>query len=200
MSAAADILAMGVEKQEVKKDYNPKKFIVWLFSISISMIFAALTSAFVVRRAEGNWLEFDLPVQLLWSTLAIVLSSGFMFYAQRSIKTDNMNGVKIGLILTTILGLVFSYLQYLSWTQLHLDGIYFTGPTSNPGGSFIYVIIWTHLFHIVTGVVYLLLILISSLMNILSSSNSSSLQSCAVYWHFLGLLWIYLYLFLHFFH
>ena len=183
-----------------KVNIDAKKLIVWLFTVSISMIFAALMSAFIVRRSEGNWLEFDLPIQLLWSTIAIVISSVFMFYAQFNLKSNNNDKVKIGLTSAFILGIIFSYFQYLSWTQLHIDGIYLTGPTSNPSGSFIYVLIWTHLFHIVTGLIFLFIVLVRSLSNKLVLIKSSILESCAVYWHFLGLLWICLYLFLYLYH
>jgi len=193
-------MSEAIQIENSKFSVEPKKLIVWLFSISISMIFAALTSAYIVRRAEGNWLEFNLPNQLLLSTIVIVISSAVLYIAQRSFKTDNKKAVQISLAITLVLGLVFSYLQYLSWTQLHLDGIYFTGPTSNPSGSFIYVLIWTHLFHIVTGLLYLIIVLYKSFNLKLFVANSTVLESCAVYWHFLGLLWIYLYLFLYFYH
>jgi cytochrome c oxidase subunit 3 len=84
---------------------EPKKFVVWLFIVAIVMLFAGLTSAYIVRMGEGNWYKFDLPVQFLYSTIVIVVSSGTMIWAYRSAKNDDIPQVKMALILTFILGI-----------------------------------------------------------------------------------------------
>jgi cytochrome c oxidase subunit III len=173
---------------------NPKKFIVWLFIVSIVMIFAALTSAYMVRRAEGNWLEFELPSVLLIDTLIIVLSSVFLHWAYLSAKKDNLLLVKLGIGGALFLGLTFLVGQYAAWADLVNMGVYFVG---NPAGSFLYVLTGMHAFHLITGLVYLAIVLRLTFNFKVHSKNLSQLEMCMTYWHFLGGLWIYLYFFLH---
>nr|WP_317128827.1 cytochrome c oxidase subunit 3 [Hymenobacter elongatus] len=164
--------------------------------ISITMIFAAYTSAYIVRREEGNWLEFDLPASLLYTTVIIALSSATMQWAWLSARKDEVRRVQIGIGLTFILGLVFLVGQWNVWGDLVDNKIFFGGVDANPSGSFLYVLTGVHGFHLITGLIFLLIVLRKSLNYQVHSRQMLSIGNVTIYWHFLGALWLYLYLFL----
>ena len=175
---------------------NPKKFLLWLLIVSIVMMFGAFTSAYIVRRAEGNWLEFDLPAGFLVSTVLIVLSSVTMQAAYFAARKDNLLLLRGMLAVTLLLGLGFLLSQWSSWGELVQNNIFFGGRTSNPAGSFVYVLSGVHAFHLVTGLLFLIIVLISALRYSIHSRNMLRMEMCTTYWHFLGGLWVYLYAFL----
>lgn len=189
-------MASAIQQQNTSSGVHPLKFSLWLIIMSIIMMFAAFTSAYIVRKEEGNWLEFDLPSNLVLNTVFIVLSSVFMQWALRSARKDNLKQVKIGLILTGLLGLAFLVGQWESWVDLVGRKIYFGGSDANPSGSFLYVLMGVHGFHLVTGLLFVLIVLISSLKFKVHSRNLLRIELCNVYWHFLTGLWLYLFLFL----
>lgn len=175
---------------------HPLKFTLWLIIISILMMFGAFTSAYIVRREEGNWLEFDLPGTLMFSTIIILLSSVTMQWAYVAAKNNNLKTVKLMVLLTMVLGIAFLYGQVNAWGELVHNNVYFGGADSNPAGSFLYVLTGVHGFHLVTGLIFLLMVLIASLKYKVHSKNMLRIQLCTTYWHFLGGLWLYLYFFL----
>ncbi len=188
----ADIRIVEETKQPLTM--NPKKFALWLFMVSIVMIFAALTSAYIVRQDVGNWKYFELP-NLFWvNSGVIIVSSLTMHWAYLSAKKDNLESVKIATILTTILGIAFMAGQILAGEALISEKIHFTG--GNTSESFVYVLAGLHFFHVLGGVVYLLILLNSALRLRIHSKNLNQIEMCATYWHFLGGLWLYLFLFL----
>jgi cytochrome c oxidase subunit III len=182
-----------VEEAKKPLSMNPKKFGLWLFLVSVVMIFAALTSAYIVRQADGDWLYFELP-QLFWYTSAIIIVSSItMHWALISARKDNLEAVKIATGLTSLLGLLFLVGQFYGWTELVENSVYFVG---NPSGSFVYVITGLHGVHLVSGVIVLLIVLIATLRYKVHSKSLSLIEMCATYWHFLGGLWLYLFIFL----
>jgi len=182
-----------IEGAEQPISMHPKKFALWLFIVSVVMVFAGLTSAYIVRQAEGNWLEFNLPEIFYYSTGIIILSSVTMHWAYTSAKDDNMSMLKIAMALTTVLGIVFLATQWYSWVALVDRDVYFVG---NPSGSFLYVFTGLHALHLISGVIFLIIVLISSLNYKVHSQNMARMEMCTTYWHFLGGLWIYLFMFL----
>jgi len=172
---------------------NPKKFMMYLAIASIIMIFAAFTSGYIVRRAEGNWLTFDLPAMFNISSILIVLSSLTMHWAFLSAKKNQIGTLKIAISITAILGAAFCYTQLLGWREMVSIGVYLTG---NPSGSFVYVISLVHALHLFGGLVFLSIVLIKSFQLKVHSQNMLSIELCAMYWHFLDLLWLYLFIFL----
>ncbi len=172
---------------------NTSKFIVWLFIVTIVMLFAALTSAYIVKQSDGNWLNYNLPGMFWITSTIIVVSSITMQLALKSAKEDRFNGLKVYLILTTILGLAFLFGQYQSWKQLVEMDVYFVG---NPAGSFLYVLTGLHAVHIISGLVFLLIVIGSSFKLKIHSKSLIRIEMCTTYWHFLGGLWLYLFLFL----
>ncbi len=185
------------EEVEQPISMHPKKFAMWLFIVSVIMIFAGLTSAFIVRQSEGNWLEYDLPGIFWYTSGIILLSSIFMHWAYISAKKDQLDNLKIALGITTILGLAFLVGQWFSWVALVDMDVYFVG---NPGGSFLYVLTGVHALHLISGVIFLIIVLISSFKYKVHSKRLVKLEMCATYWHFLGGLWLYLFMFLLFNH
>ena len=175
------------------------KPLLWIGIVSIVMLFAGLTSAYVVRAQNGNWLVFQLPPILLISTAIIVTSSLTMFLAQKAIKKNNFQLTSIALLLTLLLGIAFFYTQYAGWKELSAQGIYFAGKFSNASGSFLIVIAFLHLLHMIGGLIALTVSLTKSLLKKYSSSDSLGIELTAIYWHFLDILWVYLFLFLYFY-
>jgi cytochrome c oxidase subunit III len=172
---------------------HPRKFLLWLFIVSIVMIFASLTSAYVVKQSEGAWLIFDLPQAFVYSSIVVLLSSATMQWAYWAAKKDNLSQIKIAVGATLALSLVFLIVQYLGWGQLVDQQVFFVG---NPAGSFIYVLTGLHAFHLAAGIVFLIIVLISTLRFKVHSKSMTQIEMCTTFWHFLSGLWIYLYLFL----
>jgi cytochrome c oxidase subunit 3 len=172
---------------------HPKKFALWLFIVTVVMIFAAFTSAHIVRQADGDWLIYDLPTMLWYTSAIILLSSVFMQWAYMAAKKDKPEQVKLALAITTVLGILFLVGQVKVWGQLVDNNIYFNG---NPAGSFLYVFTFVHALHLVSGVIYLIYMLISSYKYKVHAKNMLNMEMCSTWWHFLGGLWIYLFIFL----
>lgn len=175
------------------------KPLLWIGIVSIIMLFSGLTSAYIVRADNGNWLVFQLPSIAMVSTAIIITSSLTMLLAQLSIKKDNFKATSLFLFITFVLGIAFTFTQYLGWKELTMQGIYFLGKYSNASGSFLYVITVLHILHLAGGLWALLITLIKSLRKRYNSSNYLGIELCSIYWHFLDVLWIYLFLFLYFF-
>lgn len=189
-----DILLEEKEFQKAKRKKVAKPLL-WISMISIIMLFAGLTSAVIVRKGDGNWLNFELPEAFTWSTIIIAISSLTIFLAGRSAKSDKYSGVKLMTLLTFILGLLFVQLQFIGYDQLVENGVYFTGANHNASGSFLYIISALHIAHLVGGLIALLVVVFNAFKGRYDSKNLLGLQLCSSYWHFMGVMWIYLYFF-----
>lgn len=190
-------MIQAVNKQmidEREPGVEPKKFVLWLLLVSSIMLFAGFTSAYIVRRGEGEWVVFDLPVMFMLSTGVIVLSSVFMQWAYIAAKKDEIGQTKIALTITFALGVLFSVMQYWGWGQMVYNGIYFG--FANPSGSFVYVISGVHILHVLIGLIYLLTILVQTFRYKIHKKALRGIAMCNTYWHFVGILWIYLFVFL----
>jgi cytochrome c oxidase subunit 3 len=174
---------------------NPKKFILWLLIVASLMLFAGFTSAYIVRRGEGNWEIFNLPSMFAWNTLMIVLSSIFIQLSYSAAKKNNFVLLKSFLTLAFLLGAGFCFGQYYAWKQLIADNVFFA--FSNPSNSFVYVISGVHLFHVICGALFIFIMVVNSLQNKIHQNTLLYLNMCVTYWHFIGILWIYLYFFLY---
>ena len=172
---------------------NPKKFALWIFMASIVMLFAAFTSAYIVRQSEGNWLNFELPSVLYFSTAILIISSATMHWAYISARRDNMAMVKIATGVTLLLGVFFLLAHYSGWQSLVEQGVYFVG---NPSGSFLYILTGIHGLHIVSGLIFLIILLYSAIKYRVHSKRMLLIEMGATYWHFLDVLWVYLLIFL----
>lgn len=175
---------------------NPKKFALWLFIVSIVMIFGSLTSAYIVRQSQGNWKVFDIPSMFLYSTFVLLLSSATIQWGLFSARRDELKNAKIATIATFILSIVFLFMQLEGWKQLVSNNIHLS--FSNPSESFLYVITGLHAFHLLTGIIFIIIVLISTFRNEVHAKKLNQYEMCTTYWHFLDGLWLYLYLFLMF--
>lgn len=172
---------------------HPKKFALWLFLVTIVMIFAALTSAYIVRQSEGNWLEYDLPTIFWYTSGIVIVSSVFLQYAYSSAKKDNIAGLRTGLGLAVLFGIAFLVGQWYSWVALVDENVFFVG---NPSGSFLYVFTGLHAVHLISGVIFLIIVLISTFRYKVHSKSMDTLEMATTFWHFLAALWLYLFMFL----
>lgn len=193
-SMAADIRI--VEEAKKPRSMNPKKFALWLFMVSVIMLFGAWTSAYIVKRGEPGWSSFELPDEFWFSTSVIILSSVTMAWAHISAKKDNIDHAKLALALTTGLGVAFLAGQWMAWQRMVEMNYYFAGSSSNSSSSFIYVLSGFHGLHIISGLIFLLIVLVATFRYKVHSRNMLKMEMCSTYWHFLGGLWVYLFVFL----
>ena len=181
---------------EDKQNLKARKFLVWLFIISSFMIFAGLTSGYIVYTAGSpdRGLKTLLPDAFKYSTVIIIISSITMYMAHLSGKRLQFNKQKIYLIATILLGLVFMAVQYNAWQVLIGQGVYFVN--YNASQSFIYVFTGFHMVHILAGIFMLVNSLTGVMKNIPQVRNLFRLEVTSIFWHFIDILWIYLYVFL----
>lgn len=175
---------------------NKWKFITWLFIISIVMLFASQTSAYLVRRAEGNWIEFSIPPIFYTSTVVLLISSVLLHLALMSARKDQFPMVQRYITGALVTGLAFLVMQYFGWQELQAQGVYLKG---NPSGSFFYILSGLHGVHLVSGLGVMIAAFISARRLKIHSKSLVQLEVCNTYWHFLDLLWVYLFVFLLYF-
>ncbi|TAE73043.1 MAG: cytochrome oxidase subunit III [Bacteroidetes bacterium] len=184
------------ENKGVALSMHPRKFALWLFIVSITMMFAALTSAYIVKFTEGQPLVFDIPIMFWITSVVIIVSSLTMHLAYTAAKKNNTKNIKMFMTITSVLGVIFLVGQWYAWAELVQAGVFFAGSKSAPTGSFIYVFSGVHGIHIISGLVFLLITLRLAFQNKINSEKTSVIEMCATYWHFLDILWIYLFVFL----
>ncbi|MCV9928529.1 cytochrome c oxidase subunit 3 [Flavobacterium sp. LS1R49] len=176
------------------------KLILLFAMVSMTMMFAGLTSAFVVSKSRTDWLkDFQLPSAFYYSTLVIMGCSVTFYLAKKAIQKDNRKATTSFLLTTLALGILFVILQFVGFGQIVADGFYFTGEGSSITTTFLYVVTVTHLFHLAGGVISLLIIIYNHFKQKYNSTQTLGIELGAMYWHFLDFLWVYLFLFLYFF-
>ena len=175
---------------------QPKKFIVWLFMISSFIFFAGLTSGFIVYSGDNlaKQLSIKMPQAFIYSTILVVASSITLQWAYIQTKRLNFAKQRIGLWLTLILGIAFICSQIYGWIVLTNLGAFFT--SSNASISFVYVFTFTHILHIVAGLIIMIGAISSSYKAVPNVVNLFRMEISIVFWHFVDILWIYLYVFL----
>ena len=189
-------MEMAIENQPQEKPKIATEKVLLAIGIgSIVMLFAGLTSGYIVRQAEGNWKFFEVPSVFYISSIIILISSFTMQMAIRAVKKDDLSQVKTFLLITLGLGLAFVFSQFLGWNELVKNDVYFADKLT-PSGSFFYVITGLHLAHLAFGLLGLIITGSKSIRERYSSQNYLGISLCAIYWHFLGGLWIYLFVFL----
>ena len=190
-------LTQGTERE---KQRRAKKMMLWFGIISLIMSFAGLTSAFIVSSSREDWLkEFQLPLAFTVSTILIVISSVFMFMALRKIKANKRQETTWFLLLTLGLGIAFIVAQFVGYGQIIDSGYHFTGETSNVTMSFIYVISLLHIAHVIAGLICLIVVIYNHFKQKYNSSETLGFELAATFWHFVDILWLYLFLFFCFY-
>lgn len=174
------------------------KPMLWVSLISMVMFFAGLTSAYVISMKREDWVTFDLPQAFYTSTILIVLSSITIFLSQRFIKQEKRQFSIIFLVVTLILGIGFVWQQYVGFLELEAAGLYFTGKGSTVSTSFIIGITLMHVLHLAAGIIVLFVVLFNHLKNKYNSSDLLGFELGAIFWHFVDVLWIYLFFFFYF--
>jgi cytochrome c oxidase subunit 3 len=190
----------AVSSNEGKSRIHPHKFALWVGMGSIVMMFAGLTSAYIVRSNQANWLQFALPAIFWYSTFIIIASSVTMHLAVKSFKARDRKRYKILLTITVLLGILFAVMQFAGFWDLHKSGIQLLWQGSNPAASFLAIIIGLHALHVLGGVVVLLVIFFRAYRLKIKSYNAVPIEVAAIYWHFVDVLWIYLFIFLQLMH
>jgi len=182
-----------------EKNKRAKKMMLWFAIISLIMSFAAWTSAFIVSSTRPDWLkDFQLPDSFAVSTIVIMISSVSFILAKRALKSQNSILTTIWLVVTLALGTIFIFNQFSGFQQIINQGYNFTGPTSNVTMSYIYLIAMVHILHVVVGLICLVVVIYNHFKQKYNSDNMLGFELAATFWHFIDILWIYLFLFLYF--
>lgn len=178
-----------------KKSAKP---MLWISMISMVMFFAGLTSAYVISMKRDDWVSFDLPNAFYISTALIIASSFTIFFSQRLLKKGN-RPLSIGLLLITlVLGIAFIWYQYIGFNELRAAGLYFTGDQSTVSTSFLIGITLMHVLHLIAGVIVLLVVIYNHFKNKYKPDDLLGFELGSIFWHFVDVLWIYLFFFFYF--
>jgi len=182
-----------------EKQNRAKKMMLWFGIISLIMSFAGWTSAFVVSSTRPDWLkDFQLPQAFTLSTLIIIFSSITFILAKQALKKGNNKATMGWLWATLILGIIFIYNQFVGFAQILELGYNFTGPTSNVTMSYIFLIAFVHILHVTVGIVCLLVVIYNHFKQRYNVTKMLGFELAATFWHFVDILWLYLFLFLYF--
>lgn len=196
-----------VQEVKSKKKLHPQKFMMWLGMGSLSMAFAGLTSGYVVREAQGNWRYFHLPALFWYSTVVIMLSSVTMIMGVKAFKNRQMPKFRLLVTATLLLGILFGVMQCAGFYQLYhqvqqvtmdkqvLNQYATVRLNGNPSESFLFIIAGLHLAHILGGIIALLFVFFRAFRTNVKVYNTTGLEIVASYWHFVDILWLYLFIF-----
>lgn len=182
---------MSVQRNKI----HPHKFTLWVAIGSIIMMFAGLTSAYIVKRSQANWTMLEIPVIFWFSTITILLSSVTMQLSVRAFRERNMNKYRRLLMATAVLGFAFLVMQVVGFMQYKAMDVRLVGAGSNASYSFLLAIASLHGLHVFGGLVALVIIARKALSTRKRSYSSMPVEVMATYWHFVDILWIYLILF-----
>jgi len=195
--ATAVITKPGDDGSKRKATLDAYKLGMWLGVGGITMLFAALTSAYVVRfgeaQANNEWAIFSLPRVIWVSTIILIASSVTFELARRALKNGNTQAFGSWIAITAVLGIGFLAGQLMAWQQLRAQNVFIS---SDPHSGFFYVLTGTHGVHLICGVLGLLFVAIRR--NRYSATSRTAVEVTAIYWHFMDGLWVYLFLLLSF--
>ncbi|MFT4781006.1 MAG: cytochrome c oxidase subunit 3 [Psychroserpens sp.] len=189
-------LTQGTLKE---KNDRAKRMMLWFGIGSLIMSFAGLTSAVLVSRKREDWMtDFTMPKAFFISCVLIVISSLSFVVAKRALKNNNRSLTTAMLVLTFVLGIGFIVSQYAGFNQIVASGYYFTGEASNVTMSFIYVIAFLHILHVAAGLISLLVVIYNHFKQKYTATEMLGMELSATFWHFVDILWLFLFLFLTF--
>lgn len=192
-------MEMTIEEHK-KRSARSYKLILLFAMVSMFMMFAGLTSAFVVSKSRADWLkDFQLPTAFYYSTLVILLCSLTFHLAKKAIQKDDRNATTMYILTTLALGISFVVLQFVGFGQIVDNGYYFTGRGSSITTTFLYIVTIVHMAHLFGGIISLLIIIYNHFKQKYNSTQTLGIELGAMYWHFLDFVWVYLFLFLYFF-
>ena len=192
-------MEMSIKEHNERKGKS-YKMLLWFAMVSMFMMFAGLTSAYVVSASRPDWINnFVLPSAFTISTIVIIASSITFHLAKKAIKNDNRSLATTMLMVTLALGLTFVGTQFYGFSQVIAEGYYFTGAESTVTTSFLYIVAVVHLAHLFAGLIVLLVVIYNHFKQKYNSSQTLGIELGAMFWHFLDILWVYLFLFFYFY-
>lgn len=184
-----------LKEEDMKFNPKPKKFILWLFVVSSTIMFGGWTSFYIVFAAsKGKGHGLVLPDMFLYSTIVLLCSSVFLFLASKALRNQQIQAQRTYLWLTMALGLAFAYLQFGAWTSLYESGAVLVN--NNAAISLIYIVSGFHLLHILAGLCFIGNALYGTYRTVTIEKAQYKMEISAIFWHFIDILWIYLYVFL----
>ncbi|WP_026712666.1 cytochrome c oxidase subunit 3 [Flavobacterium daejeonense] len=194
-------MSVSITAEEQKERSAKSSKMILLFAmVSMFMMFAGLTSAFIVSKSRVDWLNnFQLPTAFYFSTAVILACSVTFHLAKKAIQQDNRSKTTAMLLATLALGVVFVISQFAGFGQIIESGYYMTGEGSSITVTFLYIIAFMHLLHLAGGIISLLIIIYNHFKQKYNSAQTLGIELGAMYWHFLDLLWVLLFLFIYFF-
>jgi cytochrome c oxidase subunit 3 len=190
-----------------KKKMHPQKFMMWVAMASMSMAFAGLTSGYLVREAQSNWRLYSLPHTFWYSTVAIAMSSITMAMGVKAFKNRAIPRFRILISVTLLLGILFGVMQFAGFYQLYhqLQPVKINGQVlnelatvrvnGNPSESFLFIIAGLHLAHLLGGIIALIIVFFRAFRMHVKTYSATGLEIIATYWHFVDILWLYLFVF-----
>ena len=191
---------MNTNDSIATKTNRAKKMMLWFGMISMSMTFAGLTSAYVVSSSRSDWIQqIELPFAFTLSTILIILSSCTFYGGLKMMQKDKIRESLLLLLVTLVLALAFVYFQFQGFSGLIDEGYYFTGPESTITTSYLYVLVLLHLAHLTAGIIIVSNVFIRALKGRYIKGNTIGFELALTFWHFLDILWVYLFLFVSFY-
>lgn len=171
---------------------HPHKFTMWVAMGSIIMMFAGLTSAYIVKSGQPAWEGVVTPMHFWYSTAAILASSLTVQMALRAFKQRNMQQYRLLIGLTVVLGILFVVLQWYGFQWMWQHGVRFKGANA---GQFLYIIAGLHALHVLGGIIALMVMAAKAFFGKTRNYNPVSIEIVSTYWHFVDALWLYLLIF-----
>jgi len=190
-------MTMTAEEHKARTGRSYKLLLIFAMA-SMTMMFAGITSAYIIGKSRPDWIkDFELPTSFLYSTITILVCSVTIHLAKVSIKNNDRQKTTMFLFATLALGLLFTYFQRLGFYELSLKNLYPTGGSITI--SFLFVIVLAHILHLAGGIISLLITIYNHFKQKYNSTQFVGIELCAMYWHFLDLIWVLLFLLLYFF-
>jgi len=186
------VIEANIKVNDQRKKIHPHKFTLWVALGSIVMMFAGLTSAYIVKRDQATWTSFPIPRAFWYSTALILASSVTIQRALKAFRERDMLKYRNLMTLTTVLGIGFIVLQWMGFRSIWNLGITFKG---SGGGQFLYIIAGLHAVHVLGGIIALIVMFIKAYASRVRRYNSVPVELMSTYWHFVDLLWVYLFIF-----
>ncbi|MDG1328759.1 MAG: cytochrome c oxidase subunit 3 [Flavobacteriaceae bacterium] len=188
----------NINNNKLKVDRS-KKMMLWFGMISLTMSFLGITSGYIVSKERADWLtDFQIPEAFYISLFVILLSSITFYYAKKYVIAQQKKQGMIFLIITFLLGITFIILQFKGFSEIISSGYFFTGSESTITTSFIYLVVLLHLTHMLAALISVLVVIYNHYKQRYTIGNTVGIEIAATFWHFVDVLWIYLFLFFYF--
>jgi|TARA_B110000858_G_scaffold183421_1_gene223713 cytochrome c oxidase subunit 3 len=188
----------NIDNNKSKVDRS-KKMMLWFGMISLTMSFLGITSGYIVSKERADWLtDFQIPEAFYISLFIILLSSITFYFAKKYVIAQQKKQGMIFLIITFLLGIIFIILQFKGFSEIISSGYFFTGSESTITTSFIYLVVLLHLTHMVAALISVLVVIYNHYKQRYTIGNTVGIEIAATFWHFVDVLWIYLFLFFYF--